>query len=85
MTLPMARDLSRFGIRVMCIAPGIIDTPMMQASSEKVRKGLVRSVAGPKRFGRPSEFASLCHSILDNGYLNGEVIRLDGGIRFANL
>merc|ERR1712046_41016 len=85
MTLPMARDLSRHGIRVMCIAPGIIDTPLMQAAAPKVKEGLLASVAGPKRFGKAEEFALLAASIIDNGYLNGETIRMDGGIRFANL
>jgi NAD(P)-dependent dehydrogenase (short-subunit alcohol dehydrogenase family) len=85
MTLPMARDLARYGIRVMTIAPGIIDTPLMQAASPKVKEGLLAQVAAPKRFGAPEEFAHLCASIIDNGYLNGEVIRMDGGIRFANL
>lgn len=85
MTLPMARDLARYGIRVMTIAPGIIDTPLMQAAAPKVKEGLLAQVAAPKRFGAPEEFAQLCAAIIDNGYLNGEVIRMDGGIRFANL
>jgi NAD(P)-dependent dehydrogenase (short-subunit alcohol dehydrogenase family) len=85
MTLPMARDLARYGIRVMTIAPGIIDTPLMQMAAPKVKEGLLAQVAAPKRFGQPEEFASLCTSIIDCGYLNGEVIRMDGGIRFANL
>jgi len=85
MTLPMARDLARYGIRVMTIAPGIIDTPLMQMAAPKVKEGLLAQVAAPKRFGAPEEFAHLCASIIDNGYLNGEVIRMDGGIRFANL
>ncbi|CAE8679198.1 unnamed protein product [Polarella glacialis] len=85
MTLPMARDLSRYGIRAMCIAPGIMDTPLMQSAAPKVKEGLLASVAGPKRFGTSEEFASLCAHIIDNGYLNGETIRLDGGVRFANL
>lgn len=85
MTLPMARDLARYGIRVMTIAPGIIDTPLMQSAAPKVKDGLLAQVVGPKRFGKPEEFAQLVTSIIDNGYLNGEVIRMDGGIRFANL
>jgi len=85
MTLPMARDLSRYGIRCMCIAPGIIDTPLMQSAAPKVKEGLLGQVAGPKRFGRAEEFAQLATSIIDNGYLNGETIRMDGGIRFSNL
>lgn len=85
MTLPMARDLSRYGIRVMTIAPGIIDTPLLQRMAPKVKDGLLASVAGPKRFGLAEEFATLVAQIIDNGYLNGETIRLDAGIRFANL
>merc|ERR1719436_114337 len=85
MTLPMARDLARYGIRVMTVAPGIIDTPLMQAAAPKVKEGLLAQVAGPKRFGKPEEFALLATHIIDNGYMNGEVIRMDGGIRFANL
>lgn len=85
MTLPMARDLARFGIRVMTVCPGIIDTPLMQAAGERVKEGLLRQVVGPKRFGKPEEFAHLAAGLIDNGYMNGEVIRFDGGIRFANL
>jgi len=85
MTLPMARDLGQHGIRVMTVAPGIIDTPLMQSASPKVKAGLLAQVANPKRFGAPAEFAQLVASIIDNGYLNGEVIRMDGGIRFGNL
>lgn len=85
MTLPMARDLARYGIRVCTIAPGIIDTPMMRSTSAKVQEGLLGSVAGPKRFGKPEEFATLAAAIIDCGYLNGETIRMDAGIRFANL
>merc|ERR1719158_2103457 len=62
MTLPMARDLARYGIRVMCIAPGIIDTPLMQSASPKVKESLLNSVAGPKRFGKAEEFAHLALS-----------------------
>merc|ERR1711920_57021 len=85
MTLPMARDLARYGIRVVTIAPGIMDTPLMRGAPQKVQDGLLAQVAGPKRFGLSEEFAQLVASIIDNGYLNGEVIRLDGGLRFANL
>lgn len=85
MTLPMARDLSKFGIRVMTIAPGIMDTPLMQSAAPKVKEGLLASVAGPKRFGKSEEFALLVAHIIDNGYMNGETIRMDGGVRFANL
>lgn len=85
MTLPMARDLARYGIRVMTIAPGIIDTPLMSLAPEKVRNGLLRQVVYPKRFGKAEEFAHLATSLIDNSYLNGEVIRMDAGLRFANL
>jgi len=85
MTLPMARDLARYGIRVVTIAPGIIDTPLMQSAAPKVKEGLLASVAGPPRFGKAEEFAQLATAIIDNGYLNGETIRMDGGIRFSNL
>mmetsp|Transcript_56462 Transcript_56462/g.132432 ORF Transcript_56462/g.132432 Transcript_56462/m.132432 type:complete len:260 (+) Transcript_56462:45-824(+) len=85
MTLPMARDLSKYGIRVMTIAPGIMDTPMMRMTAPKVQEGLLGAVAGPKRFGDAKEFALLVEQIIDNGYLNGETIRLDGGIKFPNM
>merc|ERR1719330_1644904 len=70
MTLPMARDLGQHGIRVMTVAPGIIDTPLMQSASPKVKAGPLAQVASPKRFGAPEEFAHLCATIIDNGYLN---------------
>eukprot|EP00041_Stephanoeca_diplocostata_P008768 m.130397 g.130397 ORF g.130397 m.130397 type:complete len:260 (+) comp17467_c0_seq2:67-846(+) len=85
MTLPMARDLARYGIRVMTIAPGIMETPLMLAASEKVKKSLLGQVVSPKRFGKAEEFAHLVTMIIDNRYLNAEVIRLDAGIRFSNL
>jgi 3-hydroxyacyl-CoA dehydrogenase/3-hydroxy-2-methylbutyryl-CoA dehydrogenase len=85
MTLPMARDLARYGIRVMTIAPGIIDTGVFDKMPAKLRDGLLAQVACPHRFGKPDEFAHLVSAIIDNGYLNGEVIRMDGGSRFANL
>jgi NAD(P)-dependent dehydrogenase (short-subunit alcohol dehydrogenase family) len=83
MTLPMARDLSSVGIRVMTIAPGIIDTPMLGAVNEDMRAALAASVPFPKRLGLPDEYASLVLSIVDNGYLNGETIRIDGALRMA--
>ena len=64
MTLPMARDLGRHGIRVVCVCPGIIDTPLMQMAAENVKGGLLASVAGPKRFGKAHEFASLASEII---------------------
>lgn len=81
MTLPLARELARHGIRVMTIAPGIMETPMMLNMPAEVREPLGATVPFPPRLGRPVEFASLVREIVANGYLNGEVIRLDGAIR----
>jgi 3-hydroxyacyl-CoA dehydrogenase / 3-hydroxy-2-methylbutyryl-CoA dehydrogenase len=83
MTLPIARDLAEHGIRVMTIAPGLFDTPMMSGFPKEVREGLESQVPFPKRLGRPDEFASLVLHIVENPMLNGETIRLDGAIRFA--
>ncbi|MBT8401939.1 MAG: SDR family NAD(P)-dependent oxidoreductase, partial [Rhodothermia bacterium] len=81
MTLPVARDLARSGIRVMTIAPGIFETPMMAGMSEEVRDSLGKQVPFPPRLGRPAEYASLVSQIILNPMLNGGVIRLDGAIR----
>jgi len=81
MTLPAARDLAPAGVRVVTIAPGIFDTPMLGGLSEEVRAALSRDVVFPKRLGSPSEYASLVAAIVDTGYLNGETIRLDGALR----
>lgn len=81
--LPLARELSRHGIRVMTIAPGVFGTPMMDSIPEKAREQLEASVPYPKRLGAPEEFAKLVSHIIDNAYLNGEVIRLDGAIRMV--
>lgn len=81
MTLPMARDLSRHGIRVMTIAPGIFETPMLLGMPQEVQDALGQMVPFPPRLGRPSEYAHLAKSIIENVMLNGEVIRLDGAIR----
>ncbi len=81
MTLPIARDLAKLGIRIMTIAPGIFDTPMMKGMADEVRDPLIQMVQNPKRFGDPAEFAALAVHIVNNSYLNGEVIRLDGAIR----
>lgn len=81
MTLPMARDLARHAIRVVTIAPGIFDTPMMQLLPQAARDSLAAQVPFPSRLGNPMEFASLVCEIVRNGYLNGETIRLDGAIR----
>ncbi|MBO9537460.1 SDR family NAD(P)-dependent oxidoreductase [Herbaspirillum sp.] len=81
MTLPMARDLSRSGIRVMTIAPGIFETPMMLAMPQEVRDSLGQAVPFPPRLGRAAEYAQLARTIIENVMLNGETIRLDGAIR----
>ncbi|MHB9145857.1 MAG: 3-hydroxyacyl-CoA dehydrogenase [Symbiobacteriia bacterium] len=83
MTLPIARELARYGIRVMTIAPGIFDTPMLAALPEPARISLGEQVPFPQRLGRPSEYAALARHIIENDMLNGEVIRLDGAIRMA--
>ncbi|KAF1051195.1 MAG: putative oxidoreductase [Stenotrophomonas maltophilia] len=83
MTLPIARELARHGIRVMTIAPGIFETPMMAGMPQEVRDSLGASVPFPPRLGRPAEFAALLRHIVENSMLNGEVIRLDGAIRMA--
>ncbi len=83
MTLPIARELARFGIRVMTIAPGIFDTPMLQAMSEEVRASLGAQIPFPSRLGKPEEYAALVRHIIENEVLNGEVIRLDGAIRMT--
>jgi len=81
MTLPIARDLARSGIRVMTIAPGIFETPMMAGMAADVQEALGKMVPFPSRLGKPEEFAMLVGQIVENPYLNGEVIRLDGAIR----
>lgn len=81
LSLPMARDLARSGIRVMAIAPGIFLTPMLQSLPQEVQKQLANDVTCPKRLGYPDEYASLAAFIVENGYLNGEVIRIDGALR----
>ena len=83
MTLPIARDLMNDGIRVNTILPGLFDTPLLARAPENVRVALGASVPYPKRLGRPEEYAQLALSIIENGYFNGEDIRLDGGIRMA--
>ncbi len=83
MTLPVARDLASVGIRVVAIAPGIFDTPMMAGLPEAARESLGKQVPFPPRLGRPEEYAALVRHIVENRMLNGEVIRLDGAIRMA--
>jgi NAD(P)-dependent dehydrogenase (short-subunit alcohol dehydrogenase family) len=84
MTLPIARELARFGIRVMTIAPGLFDTPLLGALPEPARISLGQQVPFPARLGRPSEYAALAKHIIENSMLNAEVIRLDGGIRMQS-
>ncbi|MFQ5400517.1 MAG: 3-hydroxyacyl-CoA dehydrogenase [Anaerolineae bacterium] len=83
MTLPIARELARHGIRVMTIAPGIFDTPMLAGLPEPARQSLATQVPFPSRLGRPDEYAALVQHIIENQMLNGEIIRLDGAIRMA--
>ncbi len=83
MTLPIARDLMAEGIRVNTILPGIFDTPLLQGAPEKVKQALAASVPFPKRLGVPPEFAHLALTMIENGYFNGESVRLDGAIRMA--
>lgn len=83
MTLPIARELARYGIRVMTIAPGIFDTPMLAGLPEPARISLGQQVPFPSRLGHPAEYAALVRHIVENVMLNGEVIRLDGAIRMA--
>jgi NAD(P)-dependent dehydrogenase (short-subunit alcohol dehydrogenase family) len=83
MTLPIARELARFGIRVMAIAPGIFLTPMMAGLSAEAQQSLAQQVPFPPRLGRPEEYAALAQHIIENEMLNGEVIRLDGALRMG--
>jgi NAD(P)-dependent dehydrogenase (short-subunit alcohol dehydrogenase family) len=83
MTLPVARELARHGIRVVAIAPGIFDTPMLAGLPRAARESLGRQMPFPSRLGRPEEFAALVRHIIENEMLNGEVIRLDAAIRLA--
>jgi NAD(P)-dependent dehydrogenase (short-subunit alcohol dehydrogenase family) len=83
MTLPIARELSRYGIRMMTIAPGVMETPMLLGMPQEVQDSLGKMVPFPSRLGKPAEFASLVRHIIENAYLNGEVIRLDGAIRMG--
>jgi NAD(P)-dependent dehydrogenase (short-subunit alcohol dehydrogenase family) len=83
LTLPLARDLAQWGIRVMTVAPGLFHTPLMAQLPAEVQQSLAASIPFPKRLGQPDEFAALCCHIVTNGHLNGEVIRLDGALRMA--
>ena len=83
LTLPAARDLAQHGIRVLTIAPGIVETPMLATVSDEFREGLAAGVPFPKRLARPDEYAQLAQMIIEHDYLNGEVIRMDGSLRMA--
>ena len=83
LTLPAARELAQFGIRVLAIAPGIFLTPMLLGLSEEVQRSLAASVPFPKLLGRPEQYASLAMEMVRNSYLNGEVVRIDGSLRMA--
>jgi NAD(P)-dependent dehydrogenase (short-subunit alcohol dehydrogenase family) len=83
LTMPVSRELARHGIRVLTIAPGLFDTPMLAGLPDKVRQSLAQQIPFPSRLGRPDEYAALAQHIIENEMLNGEVIRLDGGIRMA--
>ncbi|MET0767514.1 MAG: SDR family NAD(P)-dependent oxidoreductase [Aeromicrobium sp.] len=83
MTLPAARDLAQYGIRVCTIAPGIVNTPMLATVSDEFRAGLAAGIPFPQRLGEPAEYAKLVTMIVDHDYLNGETIRMDGALRMA--
>ena len=83
MTLPLARDLAQWGVRVCTIAPGLFATPLLKELPDEVQQSLAASIPFPKRLGQPEEFAALALHIVANGHLNGEVIRLDGALRMA--
>ena len=83
MTLPIARDLASMGIRVNTIAPGIIDTPLLAGLPEAAKESLGQQVLHPRRLGRPDEYADLVHHLVTHSYMNGETIRMDGGIRMG--
>ncbi|MCB0213187.1 MAG: SDR family oxidoreductase, partial [Anaerolineae bacterium] len=83
LTLPVARELAPYGIRVVTIAPGIFETPMMASLPEPARESLGKQVPFPSRLGRPTEYAALAKHIIENIMLNGEVIRLDGALRLS--
>jgi len=83
LTLPLARDLAQWGVRVVTIAPGLFLTPLLFKLPEDVQQTLAASIPFPKRLGKPEEFAELAAHVVANGHLNGEVIRLDGALRMA--
>jgi NAD(P)-dependent dehydrogenase (short-subunit alcohol dehydrogenase family) len=83
LTLPAARELARYGVRVLAIAPGIFETPMLHALPDAAQRSLAAAIPFPSRLGRPAEFAGLCLHMIENTMMNGEVVRLDGAIRLA--
>ena len=83
MTLPIAREYARIGVRVNTVAPGIFWTPMVDGMPEHIQESLSVSIPFPSRLGKPEEYADLVAHIMENGYLNGETIRLDGAVRLA--
>jgi NAD(P)-dependent dehydrogenase (short-subunit alcohol dehydrogenase family) len=83
MTLPAARDLAGVGVRVCTIAPGLVDTPLLAGLPEEARSNLAAGIPFPKRLGRPEDFAELALDLVEHGYLNGEVVRMDGALRMA--
>lgn len=83
LTLPVARDLARFGVRVVAVAPGLFETSMAAGLSDKVREGLEQMILNPKRLGQPDEFAALVQHIVENPYLNATLVSLDGGVRMS--
>ncbi|MFP5373133.1 MAG: SDR family NAD(P)-dependent oxidoreductase [Actinomycetes bacterium] len=83
MTLPAARDLSSVGVRVVTIAPGLVDTPMLAGLPQEARQNLAAGIPFPKRLARPADYAQLALAVIEHGYLNGEVIRMDGALRMA--
>ena len=83
LTVPLARDLATWGIRVMTICPGTMDTPLLAGLPEPARQGLAAAIPFPSRLGQPSEFGALAAHIVENNYINGEVFRLDGALRMA--
>jgi len=83
MTLPIAREFAQFGIRVLAIAPGLFLTPLLASLPQEAQDSLAAAIPFPRRLGDPTEFASLVMQMIDNPYLNGEVVRLDGALRMA--
>jgi NAD(P)-dependent dehydrogenase (short-subunit alcohol dehydrogenase family) len=81
LTLPLARELARFGIRVLTIAPGLFNTPLLAELPSETRAGLASAIPYPPRLGEPEEFARLVIAMIENDYLNGEIVRLDGALR----